>query len=89
MQPSPTLPLIALAPLHLDRTAIIAEQGRLTYRDLLDQSARTATTLLDGADDLIASSENWYEIIGVKDNRTLTANAQFPTADADPPSVAP
>jgi malonyl-CoA/methylmalonyl-CoA synthetase len=52
MQPSPTLPLIALAPLHLDRTAIIAEQGRLTYRDLLDQSARTATTLLDGADDL-------------------------------------
>ena len=26
----------------------------------------------DGADDLIASSENWYEVISVKDNRSLT-----------------
>ena len=34
----------------------------------------------DGADDLIASSENWYEIIGVKDNRTLTANAVITAA---------
>ena len=28
----------------------------------------------DGADDLIASSENWYELISVRDNRSLTAN---------------
>lgn len=28
----------------------------------------------DGADDLIASSENWYEVISVKDNRSLTPN---------------
>ena len=28
----------------------------------------------DGGDDLIASSENWYELISVRDNRSLTAN---------------
>ncbi|MAV38753.1 MAG: hypothetical protein CMJ59_25225 [Planctomycetaceae bacterium] len=29
----------------------------------------------DGCDDLIASSENWYEVISVVDNRSLTPNA--------------
>ena len=34
----------------------------------------------DGADDLIASSENWYEVISGRDNRSLTANTAITTA---------
>jgi hypothetical protein len=34
----------------------------------------------DGADDLIASSENWYEVISVKDNRSLTPNVTITAA---------
>jgi malonyl-CoA/methylmalonyl-CoA synthetase len=46
------LPLIARARCHGDRTAILAPEGVFTYRQLLDASARVATALLDGADDL-------------------------------------
>jgi hypothetical protein len=34
----------------------------------------------DGADDLIASSENWYEVISVADNRSLTPNTAITAA---------
>lgn len=34
----------------------------------------------DGSDDLIASSENWYEVISVKDNRSLTPNTAITAA---------
>src|SRR5687767_5125725 len=46
------LPLFARARLHADRTAIIAAEGALSYRDLLDASARVAECLLAGRDDL-------------------------------------
>ena len=48
----PTIPLVAAAAGHASRSAIIADDGRYTYDDLLDQSARAATTLLAGRDDL-------------------------------------
>ncbi|MEO2034037.1 MAG: VCBS repeat-containing protein [Planctomycetaceae bacterium] len=34
----------------------------------------------DGSDDLIASSENWYEVISVVDNRSLTSNTVITAA---------
>ena len=34
----------------------------------------------DGTDDLIASSETWYEVISVKDNRSLTPNSAITAA---------
>ena len=47
-----TLPLIARAEAQRDRTAIVGPEGALTYGDLLDASARVATALLAGRDDL-------------------------------------
>ncbi len=47
-----TIPLITRASLHAKRVAIIDGENRFTYRDLLDQSARAAATLLGGVDDL-------------------------------------
>jgi malonyl-CoA/methylmalonyl-CoA synthetase len=46
------LPLIARAREHGDRTAFLTPEGRFTYRQLLDASARVAAALLDGAGDL-------------------------------------
>lgn len=46
------IPLVARADQHPQRTAIIDDAGAVTYGALLDQSARAAATLLDGADDL-------------------------------------
>src|SRR6184192_1813229 len=46
------LPLVARAVAHGDRTAIVAPEGAFTYRDLLDASARVATRLLAGREDL-------------------------------------
>lgn len=46
------IPLIAQAYAYDARTALIDDGGRLTYRELLAQSARAATRLLDGARDL-------------------------------------
>jgi len=46
------LTLVARARAHAERTAIVAAEGTFTYRDLLDASARVATCLLDGHDDL-------------------------------------
>ena len=47
-----SLPLVARAEAHDDRTAIVAPEGTFTYRDLLDASARVAACLLDGRPDL-------------------------------------
>ncbi len=53
MTPTADLPLSARARAHATRTAIIAQEGAFTYDDLLDASARVATALLNGADDLL------------------------------------
>ena len=47
-----SIPLVVRAIDYLARTAIVDERGSLTYRDLLDQSARAAGTMLAGTDDL-------------------------------------
>ena len=52
MPPAPELPLVARARSHGDRTAILAAEGRFSYRDLLDRSARVAGVLLGGRRDL-------------------------------------
>ena len=46
------IPLIARAVGHQQREAIIATEGTFTYQDLLRSSAKAASSLLDGADDL-------------------------------------
>ncbi|MFZ0816546.1 MAG: AMP-binding protein, partial [Candidatus Sulfotelmatobacter sp.] len=45
-------PLVTRAPLHAHRTAIIDSHGSFTYEELLDASARVATALLPGRDNL-------------------------------------
>ena len=52
MTDTPTIPLVAKANRHWGRTAIIADDGQFKYDHLLDYSARAATTLLAGANDL-------------------------------------
>ena len=52
MAPSCLIPLIRRSHSHGDRTAIIASDGVFTYRRLLDVSARVASSLLAGNDDL-------------------------------------
>src|SRR5436309_1466145 len=47
-----SVPLIARAETHGERTAIIASEGVFSYRKLLDASERVASCLLDGAGDL-------------------------------------
>ncbi|MHB8067672.1 MAG: acyl-CoA synthetase [Desulfobaccales bacterium] len=44
--------LVPRAEEYTPRTAIIASEGKFTYRQLLDASARVASFLLDGAQDL-------------------------------------
>ena len=46
------LPLISRAFQHRNRTAVVDTQGAFTYDQLLDASARVATTLLAGRKDL-------------------------------------
>jgi malonyl-CoA/methylmalonyl-CoA synthetase len=46
------LPLIARAERQGGRTAVVDSQGTFTYNDLLDASARVATVLLGGREDL-------------------------------------
>ncbi len=46
------LPLIARAAGHGGRTAVVDSQGPYTYRNLLDASARVASALLAGREDL-------------------------------------
>lgn len=46
------IPLIARAREHGQRTAIIATEGTFTYRQVLEASARAASCLLNGAEDL-------------------------------------
>ena len=48
----PSLPLVARARAHTDRTAIVAADGTFSYGELLDASARVATCLLAGRADL-------------------------------------
>jgi malonyl-CoA/methylmalonyl-CoA synthetase len=43
---SEPIPLIAAAHAHPDRTALIASDGRVTYRELLERSANAAAALL-------------------------------------------
>jgi malonyl-CoA/methylmalonyl-CoA synthetase len=50
--PTTTPPLIARAEAQRDRIAIVGSEGAFTYGDLLDASARVASTLLAGRDDL-------------------------------------
>jgi hypothetical protein len=73
-----------------ENTQVVAYDGKtgrsLWTRDYLGPGRTSSTTFVlhlptavydvdgDGADDLIASSENWYEVIGGKDNRTVTPN---------------
>ncbi|HEX8317218.1 acyl-CoA synthetase [Longimicrobium sp.] len=45
-------PIVSQARAHAARTAVVAPEGRFTYADLLDASARVASALLAGADDL-------------------------------------
>src|SRR2546428_10838816 len=47
-----SLPLVARAEAHDDRTAIVAPEGTFTYRDLPDASAPVAACLLDGPPEL-------------------------------------
>jgi malonyl-CoA/methylmalonyl-CoA synthetase len=49
---TPELPIVERARAHGDRTAVVAREGRFTYRDLLNASHAVASRLLDGADDL-------------------------------------
>jgi len=44
--------LVSRAASFAGRTAIVAPEGRYSYADVLDASARVAVALLDGADDL-------------------------------------
>ncbi|MEO6817962.1 MAG: acyl-CoA synthetase [Edaphobacter sp.] len=46
------LPLIARAGGHGERTAVLDARGAMTYNELLDASAKVASALLDGAEDL-------------------------------------
>ncbi|MGB7556250.1 MAG: AMP-binding protein, partial [Candidatus Korobacteraceae bacterium] len=46
------LPLIARAEEHAGRTAVVDSNGSYTYSDLLDASARVASALLAGREDL-------------------------------------
>lgn len=46
------LPLIERAIKNQERTAIITDEGIFTYKQLLESSAKVASSLLDGADDL-------------------------------------
>jgi len=46
------LPLVANAELYQEHTSIIAAEGAFTYRQLLDASAKVASNLLDGTNDL-------------------------------------
>ncbi len=64
------IPLIERAHRHGERVAIVAEDRRLTFAQLLDISARAATTLLDGAADLaearvafLAPSDSSYVVV--------------------------
>ena len=77
-------------------TRVVAYDGRtgkaIWTRDYLGPNRTPATSFVlhlptavhdmdgDGADDLIASSENWYEVISVKDNRTLAPNRTITAA---------
>jgi malonyl-CoA/methylmalonyl-CoA synthetase len=49
---SDQLPIISRAETYRERTAIIDSSGEYSYDRLLDVSARVATALLDGTDDL-------------------------------------
>jgi malonyl-CoA/methylmalonyl-CoA synthetase len=46
------LPLVARARAHAERIAIVAAEGTFRHRDLIDASARVASSLLDGRPDL-------------------------------------
>jgi malonyl-CoA/methylmalonyl-CoA synthetase len=48
----PDPPIAMQARAHAERTAVVAPEGRFSYADLLDASARVASALLGGADDL-------------------------------------
>ena len=79
-----------------ENTRVVAYSGTrgnvLWTRDFLGSHRTSSTTFVlhlptavydvdgDGADDLIASSENWYEVISVKDNRSLTPSRAITAA---------
>ena len=47
-----SIPLVAQAASHGERTALVTGDGHYSYRQLLDASARIASALLEGSDDL-------------------------------------
>lgn len=49
---APELAIVARAAAHPDRTAIVARDGRFTYRELMAASHAVATALLEGRTDL-------------------------------------
>jgi phosphoribosylamine--glycine ligase len=59
-EPMTPLPLFARAEAQRERTALVAPEGTFTYADLLDSSARVATTLLAGRADLAEARERAY-----------------------------
>ena len=77
-------------------TRVVAYEGAsgkpLWMRDYLGPERMPSTTFVlhlptavadfdgDGADDLVASSENWYEVISGRDNRSLTATTAITAA---------
>lgn len=81
---------VARYAIPYENTRVTAYHGRtgheLWTRDYLGPEKTPATKFVlhlptavhdvdvDGSDDLIASSENWYEVISVADNRTVTPN---------------
>ena len=82
--------------IEYENTRVVAYQGatgrQLWMRDFLGPERIPSTKFVlhlptavydvdrDGADDLIASSENWYEAISVKDNRSLTPTTTITAA---------
>lgn len=55
MSTVPELALVARARGYGERRALIGPEGTLSYRELLDASARVASVLLDGATDLASA----------------------------------
>ena len=51
--PAADLPIVARALSHQGRTAVVAAEGRFTYRDLIEASERVAACLLNGRADLV------------------------------------
>jgi malonyl-CoA/methylmalonyl-CoA synthetase len=59
-----TIPLIARAHAHKDRTALVASDGHATYAQLLEQSAKAATALLAAHASRVSASAASADLAG-------------------------